>query len=449
MKSAQSLPPRRIHHVRDGVHIFVNPYWGGKFVTNDTGARIIQLMDREDDEERLTELIAAELGINPYEGAARYLSFLEELKKRRMLGDATAQEPNRPAPGIGFLEITRRCHTRCRLCYVDSGEARTDTLSRDEILRTIDQMAEIGVRFIALSGGDPLARSDVLDIMEYIRRQRDITPGLSTSLLELEDADAQRMKQLEAVVQVSLDGSTADVNDWNRGAGSFDKAMRGLELLQHYEIPFRFAYVINKHNVSDVESMVALAVDSGAREIAFGKVKVAGRARGLDGEAIPDATQMAAAYHTLYRSHVLTRDTAVTIRCKHNQALLTGLQERVGCLPCGAGRTFIQVSYNGDIVPCSLLSNEPKFRLGNVRENRLADVWADSPVYEFFRKTTVDDIPVCIDCAVKYLCGGGCRADAYLQHGDIYELCGDCEDLRHYYEWILDRGCRQEFVTPF
>jgi radical SAM protein with 4Fe4S-binding SPASM domain len=449
MNEPKSLPQKRIHHSRDGIHIFVNPYWGGKFVTDDTGAKVIELMDRESDEEKLVDLISTELGINPYEAGARFVSFLEQLERRRMLGEVSQNSVGVPRPSIGFLEITRKCATRCRLCYVDSGVDKPDTLTKEEIFEVVDQMAELGIDFVALSGGDPLTREDLPEIMAHIRKRHDIVPGLSTSLLTLTEDMARELKELGALVQVSLDGSTAEINDWNRGKGSFDKTMAGLELLKRYEVPFRFAFVINKHNVGDVENMVALGLELGAKEVAFGKVRIAGRAQGQEAMVCPGIQDLATAYHDLYVKDVETRETGLVIRCKHNQALLTGLHDRVGCLPCGAGRTFIQVSYNGDIVPCSLLSNEKELSLGNVRKDKLRDVWVNSPVYEFFRRTTVEDIEVCKDCPARYLCGGGCRADAYLNDGDIRGPCGDCKDLVHYYAWTFDHACSERNVTAF
>lgn len=449
MINPESLPGRMMQHSKNGVHLFVNPHWGGKFVTDDTGAKVMALMAQEPDEDNVTELIASELGINAFEAAARYLAFSENLKKRNLLGEAPAVESGLPKPDVGFLEITRQCHTRCRLCYVSSGEKQTDTLSRDDVFRAVDQMADMGITFIALSGGDPLAREDFLEILRYIRERHGITPGLSTSLLALEDEVTKVLRDLGTVVQVSLDGSCAEMNDWNRGAGTFEKAIGGVEMLKKHEIPFRFAYVINRHNVRDVENMVSLAAKMGAKEIAFGKVKLAGRASEVDGEAAPEVADMAAAYHTLYRSQILNRQSDFVVRCKHNQPLVTGLQDRVGYLPCGAGRTFVHVSHNGDILPCSLLSNQREFRIGNVKTDRLEDVWIKSAVYDFFRTSTVEDIEACTDCAVKNLCGGGCRADAYLRTGDIHGRCGDCDDLEYYYDWILDRGCQKKFVTSF
>ena len=449
MKQVRTLPRKRIHHAKNGIHLFVNPYRGGKFVTDGTGARVLELMDEVSGEEALAGRIAAEFNINPYEAAARFITFFNHLEKRGMLGGETEEVSGVPQPKVGFLEVTRACATRCRLCYVDSGESREDTLGKTELFDVIDQMVDMGVQFIALSGGDPLVRPDMLEIVEHINDTRGITAGLSTSLLTLTEETARRMKELEVLVQVSLDGSVAEINDWNRGDGSYEKTMHGVELLRRHGITFRFAYIINKHNIGDVDRMVEFADRLEAKEVAFGKVKIAGRAKKHESEAYPTTEEIAGAYHKLYRKEIQMREADLTIRCKHNQGLVTGLGVRVGCLPCGAGRNFIQVSHNGDIVPCSLLSNETEFYLGNVRTDRLQDVWENAPVFNFFRRTTADDIDVCRNCPAKYLCGGGCRADAYLRAGDLYGTCGDCEDLLYYYDWILDRGCKKEFVTAF
>ena len=449
MKDLKTLPKKRVHHCKNGIHLFVNPFWGGKFITDDTGTKIIELIDQESDKEKLIELIAQELKINSYEAAARFITFYEQLETRKMLGEAVGDNKDIPKPDIGFIEITRKCATRCRLCYVDSGEEKPDALSKSEIFETIDQMADMGIGFIVLSGGDPLTNGDMLEILEYINKKRKLKAGISTSLLTLTEDVAKKMKELNVLVQVSLDGSTSEVNDWNRGKGSYEKTMQGLKLLKRYEIPFRFAYVINKHNVEDVEDMVMLGHELGAIEVAFGKVKIAGRAKGQEEVAYPGVKEMASTYHKLYRKEIEMRQTGVTIRCKHNQALLTGLHDRVGCLPCGAGRTFVHVSYNGNIVPCSLLSNEKEFYLGNVKKDKIKDIWDNSPTFEFFRKTTADDIEICRNCPAKYLCGGGCRADAYLNHKDLNGPCGDCEDLIYYYERILDRGCKEKNITAF
>jgi radical SAM protein with 4Fe4S-binding SPASM domain len=410
---------------------------------------VIELMDEENDEEKLIERIAEFLNISPYEAAARLFAFADQLRSRRMFGETNSRNNGLPKPGVGFLEVTRQCDTRCRLCYVNSGQALPDTLTGDEIFDAIDQMVEIGVQFIALSGGDPLTRDDLPDILTHICDHHGRKAGVSTSLLSLSKGLAKDFKRLGVLVQVSLDGSTAELNDWNRGQGAYEKAMKGIELLNEFEVPFRFAYVIYRHNVGDIESMVNLGVELGAREIAFGKAKLAGRAATASEQIAPGVEEMIPVYHKLYRAEIDTRSTGTRIRCKYNQGLLSGLDDRVGCLPCGAGRTLVHVAYNGAIVPCSLLDGSEDFLLGNIRKDKLEDVWENSAVLRAFRDTTADDIAVCRECPAKYLCGGGCRADAYLQNSDFYAACGDCEDLLAYYPWLLVRGCKEEYVTAF
>lgn len=449
MAQLEALPPKRIHHSKDGVHIFVNPYWGGKFVTDDQGALVIEMMDHENDEDRLVQQIADRLNINPYEAAARLVAFTEQLYKRRMLGQAEGFSPDNPKPDFGFLEVTRKCDTRCRLCYVDSGRELPDTLTAEEIYKTIDQMAELGVENIALTGGDPLTRADLPDILDYIRKQKGLRPAISTSLLSLTRELAQKMAELDVAVQISLDGCTPETNDWNRGQGSFEKTMAGIQLLNEHGVVFRFAFVINKHNLPDIKEMVALGIELGAREVAFGKVKLAGRAAALNEAVVPSTEEMIGAYHQLYRCDFDVKNSGLKVRCKHNQALLAGLDNRVGCLPCGAGRTFVHVTYNGDVIPCSLFNGCRDFTLGNVHHDRLTDLWQSSPIFRYFRQTTADDIGACRDCPVKYLCGGGCRADAYLGAGSTDAVCSDCEDLLAYYNWILDRGCQAKYITAF
>jgi radical SAM protein with 4Fe4S-binding SPASM domain len=74
---------------------------------------------------------------------------------------------------------------------------------------------------------------------------------------------------------------------------------------------------------------------------------------------------------------------------------------------------------------------------GNVRKDRIADIWRESELLSFFRNTRVDDVPGCRECRYKHLCGGGCRAEAYFLNGDLLGECCDCEDLLLFYDYLL------------
>jgi radical SAM protein with 4Fe4S-binding SPASM domain len=323
----------------------------------------------------------------------------------------------------------------CRICAIDTGRGSEDVLTFDEVKNVVDQLKEMGVKFVALTGGDPLVRPDLLEILDYIR-ERDLTRGFSTSLLTLNDTIGRDLARLEVKVQVSIDGSRAETNDYNRGPGSFAKAMEGLELLRRHGVEFRIAFCIMKHNIDDIPDMITLAEEAGAREIAFRKIKLLGRAVALKEEVYPSPHEMTRAYTLLYRAAYGRNPDETGINAKYNEVVFRGRGSEFNRLPCGAGRNIVHVTSNGDLVPCSLFTEE-RFVQGNVRKDRIADIWRESELLSFFRNTRVDDVPGCRECRYKHLCGGGCRAEAYFLNGDLLGECCDCEDLLLFYDYLL------------
>lgn len=419
---------------QDG-HVFVNPISGGCIATDTAGAKVIQEMTQTDDQDMVIEFISKLFSINPIAAAARYVGFVEKLDQRGMLVHSMPIQEEDPTPFFGFIEVTRKCSTMCRICAIDTGRGSPDLLSLDEIKQIIDQFKDLDVKMVALTGGDPLVRDDLLQILEYIRAN-DLAAGFSTSLLDLDEQTARRLAELDVKVQVSIDGSNPETNDFNRGKGSFEKAVAGIELLKKYGVEFRIAFCIMKHNIGDIPAMVELAEKLGAKEVAFRKVKLLGRALKLKESIYPTPREMTKAYTMLYRAAYQRISGGIKINAKYNSVFFTGRGYGYNLLPCGAGRNIIHITYKGDIVPCSLFTEE-KFVQGNIRKDRIEDIWKTSQLLRFFRKTTVDDIPKCSSCRYRYLCGGGCRAESYFLNGDLMGDCCDCQDLLDFYDYFL------------
>ncbi len=416
-------------------HVFVNPISGACIATDDVGGRTIERMTQIDDEDAIIEEISQTLGINPISAAARYVAFLQKLKEMGMLARRQPIYEETPIPFFGFIEVTRKCSTMCRICAIDTGRGSRDVLSLDEIKNAIDQFKDIGVKMVALTGGDPLVRDDLLQILAYIRK-KELMAGFSTSLLTLDEETAKRLVDLDVKVQVSLDGSNSETNDFNRGSGSFEKAIAGIELLRKYGVEFRIAFCIMKHNIDDITDMVELAEKLGAKEVAFRKVKLLGRALKLKDLIYPSPKEMTKAYASLYRAAYQRLSGGIKINAKYNSVFFSGRGSGYDQLPCGAGRNIIHITYKGDIVPCSLFT-EDKFIQGNIRKDRIETIWKNSQLLRFFRETTVDQIPKCSSCRYRYLCGGGCRAESYFLEGDLMGNCCDCEDLLAFYDYFL------------
>jgi radical SAM protein with 4Fe4S-binding SPASM domain len=424
-----------IHLSKDGNHIYFNPVTGGYIVTDGPGSGLIGSIQATDDEDLVIARLAEELGLDEYTAAARYVAFSERLRQRGMLEKPVQIETAIPSPFYGFIEVTRKCPSICRICAIDTGRGSENLLTLDEIKLVVDQFREIGVKFVALTGGDPLMRPDLLEMLEYVRACG-LACGFSTSLLTLTDAMARELARLEIKVQVSIDGSRPETNDYNRGHGAFEKAITGLNLLQKHDVEFRLAFCIMRHNIGDIPDMIGLAERVGAREIAFRKIKLLGRASEIKDEVYPSPEEMTRAYSLLYRAAYGREPEKPRINAKYNDVILRGRGAEYNRLPCGAGRNIIHVTYRGDLVPCSLFTEE-RFVLGNVREDRIAEVWRNSDLLSFFRDTRVEDVPGCKGCTFRHLCGGGCRAEAYFLEGDLLGRCCDCEDLLMFYDYLF------------
>jgi radical SAM protein with 4Fe4S-binding SPASM domain len=431
-----ALVNSNVIHIRTGgAHVYFNPVSAGYLVTDDFGSGIIELMRQTDDENTIIETISKELGTDDLSAAAKYVSFAEKVGRCRLQVKPPKLEDELPVPFYGFIEVTRECPSLCRICAVDTGRGSQDLLTLDEIRHVVDQFLEMGVRFVALTGGDPLLRPESLEIFDYIARQG-TTPGFSTSLLTLTEELAEGLARIDVKVQVSLDGSTPATNDYNRGEGSFAKAMDGIRLLRKHGVEFRIAFCIMKHNIDDIPHMIRLAEELGAKETAFRKIKLLGRALRLKEEVYPTPADMTRAYTHLYRAAYRRDRESMRVNAKYNDVIFRGRGSAFDRLPCGAGRNIIHITHTGDMVPCSLFTEE-RFVQGNVRRDSIAEIWRTSELLSFFRNTRVDDIPKCRECTYKYLCGGGCRAEAYFLNGDLMGGCCDCSDLLTFYDYLL------------
>jgi MoaA/NifB/PqqE/SkfB family radical SAM enzyme len=174
--------------------------------------------------------------------------------------------------------VTRRCHLRCRHCYDATGQERAD-LSTAEALMTVDRLAQAGITFIAFSGGEPLLRKDLFQLMTYARDQQ-IGVGLRTNAT-LIDADVAR--QLAAlplgVAGVSLDGATEPTHDAVRGEGAFRRSMQGIHELLDAGIRVTVEVVLGRHNAHESLALVQLAEHMGVDEINFSALVPRGRAQ--------------------------------------------------------------------------------------------------------------------------------------------------------------------------
>ena len=330
------------------------------------------------------------------------------------------------APRIIAWEITRSCNLACAHCRAAAQcEPYAGELSLDECKRVIDDIASITDPILILTGGEPLMRADIWDIVDYAH-EKGLHPVIGTNGTLIDDECARQMAAHGIPrVSVSLDFPTAEGQDAFRGRqGAFDEALAGIRNLRAHGVGAQVNTTITKMNNRLVDEMHELALDVGAEAFHPFLLVPTGRGEDLvDVELTPDEYEevLTWAYHCQKESplHFKPTDAPQYYRIIRQLAAAEGREVTPatygmeamtrGCL---GGITFAFISHVGDVQPCGYFD----MQLGNVRDVPFSRIWETSPVFDDLRH--YDRLKgKCGSCEYKGVCGG-CRARALAATGD-------------------------------
>ncbi|MDD5556967.1 MAG: radical SAM protein [bacterium] len=308
--------------------------------------------------------------------------------------------------------VTRACNLRCAHCYRDAGARAPDELAADEALRLVDEIARAGFAVLILSGGEPLLRADLCDLVSRAAR-RGLRPVLGTNGTLLDRARARRLKEAGlARAGISLDGADPAAHDAFRGmAGAWRAAIGAMRACREEGLDFQVHTTVTRRTLGGIGAVTALAVREGARaHHVFFPVPV-GR-----GKEHADLVLSPAEAEALLRD-LLRPDGVMPIEIKPvcapqfiRIAAETGARTRFsrGCL---AGIAYCCILPGGDVHPCPYLP----LRAGNVRERPFSAIWGESGLFASLRSRRYGGS--CGRCAFRETCGG-CRARAWAATGD-------------------------------
>jgi putative heme d1 biosynthesis radical SAM protein NirJ2 len=308
---------------------------------------------------------------------------------------------------------TKACNLKCRHCYRDAGKKEGDELSLEEAKSLLEEIELAGFKIVVLSGGEPLLREDIFEIISYGKKLGlRIVLGTNGTLITREVAKKLKEAGL-ARVGVSLDSRNPAVHDAFRGVeGSFRKVLEGIDALGEVGLEFQVHTTVAKYNYKEIESLIDFVINLGAKAYHVFFLVPAGRGREVTQNIISPEE-----YYALI-SKILDRQKDLDLELKPvcapqfiPIALRKGLNLRFkrGCL---AALSYCCILPNGDVHPCPYLP----LKLGNVRETSFSTIWRESPILNELR--TLNYKGKCGVCNFKELCGG-CRARAYF-HFDEY-----------------------------
>ena len=316
---------------------------------------------------------------------------------------------------LGLLaELTHRCPLACPYCSNPLAlEAREDELDTATWLRVFREAAALGVLQVHLSGGEPGARRDLVDITAGAH-----AAGLYTNLIT--SAVGITEKTLGALaqagldhVQISIQDSAAQCADHIAGYAGALARKRALviEVVRH-KLMLTVNAVVHRANIDRIADMVDLALALGAGRIEIAHVQYYGWALKNRAALMPSREQVeraAAAVDELRTRHH---------GCIVIDAVVPDYYARYP-KPCvgGWGRRSLNVTPAGKVLPCHAAESITGLTFWNVRERSLADIWANSPAFNAFRGTAWMKEP-CASCPRRELDFGGCRCQAFALIGD-------------------------------
>lgn len=305
-------------------------------------------------------------------------------------------------PLVVHLEVAAACNLSCGHCFAGSLPRREEALRLDELDRLFAELAAMGCFRLSLTGGEPLLRKDLLQILDGALA-RGLCPSLTTNGLLLTEELAEELGRRSLVwLNVSLDGATPASNDPIRGAGSWQRVCQKLTLLRG-RVAFSLAFTLTSTNVDEVQDCLRLAEQVGAAGAVFRPLYPTGKARAQP-QWMPSYEQYCNAVEQLTYSP--------QSRGQRASRLYTGPG-------CGAANLICSVSLGGTVNPCSYLGSE--FEAGNLRQRSFADIWHQSQRFRQLRGPQPEEFR------------GGCRARAQA-------LAGSATAADPWHEEYLARG---------
>jgi radical SAM protein with 4Fe4S-binding SPASM domain len=409
-----ALPEELFEDQRGDRFLFFDPQGFVWFHTDQLGKEALTALADEGTTAAAAERLAAQIGAPRPLAVSFVADFARRLLDLGFLHHGTYRRARwsdglLPHPFALHLHLTMRCNLSCAYCYHQAHRRRlAEELppALHRLIALVDEMAELGFRDLHLTGGECLLHPHTLDVARHARR-RGLVVDLATNGTLIDEETAALIAESVDRVSLSLDSPHAAENDAMRGPGSHRKAVAAFHLLRQAGVArIGLNAVVTPANKDSVEDLLTWAWDDlRANDVTLAPsvlaVEGAGDDSRLGGEEIA-AVLAARRRFEQERRTPPERIAPGELRRTHS----------------GAADVRVSVDSNGDLYPCHTLLR-PELRCGNVFESGLRRVLDTSDTLRRVKHLTVDRLQTCRGCAMRYLCAGGDRMEAYSRHGRL------------------------------
>jgi pyrroloquinoline quinone biosynthesis protein E len=318
-----------------------------------------------------------------------------------------------PRPYALLAELTYRCPLHCPYCS-NPPRMRSDCeLTTEEWHRVFQEAAGLGVLQMGLSGGEPLARRDLVELVRSARASNLYT-NLITSGIGLDDNRVRELRDagLDSV-QLSFQADDVDLADEIAGTRAHQRKLDIAKNIRAARISLSLNFVIHRRNIDRLPEMISLTEALGAERVELANAQLYGWAFLNRAVLLPTREQVE-------RAREIASAAKERLAGKIDIFYVLPDYYEARPKPClnGWGRRYLTVNPIGDVLPCPTASSAiPNMRFENVREQSLDWIWHASESFNRFRGTEWMPEP-CRSCPQREIDFGGCRCQAALLTGD-------------------------------
>jgi pyrroloquinoline quinone biosynthesis protein E len=319
-----------------------------------------------------------------------------------------------PPPMGMILELTHRCPLQCSYCSNPLAlDQPKGELTTDEWRHVLDQAAALGVLQVHFSGGEPMARRDLVDLVRHAASVGLYTNIITSGVLLTDAAMAALLAAGIDHIQLSFqDAMHGDADRFGGYRGGHAKKLVAARLIREAGLPLTANFVVHRQNIERIDAMIALGEELGAERIEIAHVQYYGWALLNRNALLPSIEQLESV-----NTAVAAARERLNGRISIDYVVPDYYAARPKACMGGWGNRFINVSPLGKALPCHAAETLPGFTFPSVRTETLADIWTKSDAFARFRGT--DWMPeVCRSCDRREIDWGGCRCQALALAGD-------------------------------
>ncbi|WML33737.1 putative heme d1 biosynthesis radical SAM protein NirJ1 [Clostridium sp. OS1-26] len=347
------------------------------------------------------------------------------------------------SPGKGPVVVwncTKACNLKCLHCYADSDCNKHDgELSTEKAKYFIEDLGDFKVPVILFSGGEPLIRSDIFELIEHSNKNN-IRSTISTNGTLLDKDVCKSLKNLNVgYVGVSLDGIGSRHDDFRRTKGSFDKALSGIRNCLEIGQKVGLRFTINRHNYDQLDDIFRLIKEEKIPRVCFYHLVYSGRGSEMIKDDITKEETRAAMDLIIEKTIELGKGYEILTVDNHADAVYIYLQAQrkypelaskvLNLISMNGGNrsgmAFGNVDYKGDVHPDQFTWQHT---FGNIRDSKFSDIWKNNshPIIEGLRNRKALLKGRCSNCKWLSICNGNFRARAEAVSGDFWESDPAC-----------------------